>query len=179
MWMAFAFVIALALIAIPLGVARSRSASASTATGASGAPAPAGWSPYTAIDGTFAVTAPADARSSVVTTGIGPARRVQFGDGTLSVTWLATPTQGTDQEALQTGKASLLRPLVGRTADEEVDLVDDGHPGFGLLITLNGTSYDVRLFASNGRLFQVVGSAPAGTPQVDDAIRFVDSFHLT
>jgi len=170
-----------ALIAIPLGIARSRNAAVADGSGPSGpstAPPPGG-SPYTALDGTFQVVAPAGARASVVTTGIGPARRVEFGDGSLSVTWLASPARGSDEASLQAGKASLLRPLAGRTADEEVDLEDAGHPGFGLLITLNGTSYDVRLFASDGRLFQVVGSAPAGSAQVDDAIRFVDSFHLT
>ena len=59
-------------------------------------------------------------------------------------------------------------PLVGRVADEEVDLVDEGHPGFGLLLTVGGTSYDARLFAANGGLFQVVGQAPAGSPQMGD-----------
>ena len=177
--MAFALAIAVALTAIPLGVARSRSAAATTWTGATSPVPPTGWSTYTSIDGTFEVVAPSDVRSSVVTTGIGPARHVEFEGGSLSVTWLATTTHGNRHEAaLQAGKTSLLRPLVGRTADEEVDLVDQGHPGFGLLITLNGTSYDVRLFASNGRLFQVVGAAPAAFAEVDDAIRFVDSFHL-
>jgi hypothetical protein len=178
LWLTFALAIAAALIVIPSGVARSRS---QASTGASTAPSttPDGWKPYTSDDGSFRVTAPSDVRPSTLTTGIGPARRAEFGDGTLSVTWLDAPLAGTDSQALQAGKASLLRPLVGRTADEEVDLVDDGHPGFGLLITIEGTSYDVRLFAANGRLFQVVGQAPAGSPQVDDAIRFVDSFQLS
>ena len=179
MWLAFALAIAVALIVIPIGVARSRSAAASTGVGARTPATPSGWSPYTTSDGTFEVVAPTDVRSSVVNTGIGPARRVEFGDGSLSVTWLSSPTDGSDESALRAGKTSLLRPLVGRIADEEVGLVDDGHPGFGLLITLEGTSYDVRLFASNGLLFQVVGAAPAGSAQVEDAILFVDSFHLT
>jgi len=177
LWLTFALAIAAALIVVPIGVARSRTPAAPPSSQSSAA-LPAGWAAYTAPDGSFQVTGPTQVRSSALTTGIGPARRAEFGDGTLSVTWLNAPVAGTDADALAAGKASLLRPLVGRVADEEVDLVDDGHPGFGLLITIEGTSYDVRLFASNGRLFQVVGQAPAGSPQVDDAIRFVDSFHL-
>ena len=179
LWLTFALAVAAALIVLPTGISRSRA----NAAGSSGqtqpqSSVPAGWSTYAPDDGTFSVIAPTTVHSSTLTTGIGPARRAEFGDGSLSVTWLNAPSAGSDQQALQEGEASLLQPLVGRMADEEVQLVDEGHPGFGLLITLQGTSYDVRLFAANGRLFQVVGQAPAGSPQVDDAIRFVDSFHL-
>lgn len=180
LWLTFAVAIAAALVVIPLGAARSRG---NAAGGASARPSaaviPAGWAVYSAVDGSFQLTGPSGVRVSGLTTGIGPAQRAEFGDGTLSVTWLNAPVAGSDAQALEAGKASLLRPLVGRLADEEVDLLDAGHPGFGLLITIEGTSYDVRLFAANGRLFQVVGQAPAGSPQVDDAVRFVDSFQLT
>lgn len=180
LWLTFALAISAALVVVPIGVARSR---ANAAHGASPEPStsavPSGWAPYSPDDGSFQVTGPSGVQTSALTTGIGPAHRAEFGDGTLSVTWLNAPVAGTDAQALEAGKASLLRPLVGRLADEEVDLLDAGHPGFGLLITIEGTSYDVRLFAADGRLYQVVGQAPAGSPQVDDAVRFVDSFQLT
>jgi hypothetical protein len=176
LWITFAFLIGMAVVAIPIGVARSRSAAARPS--ASAAPSHAGWAPYSPTDASFQVLGPAGAQTSVLSTGIGPAHRATFAGGSYSVTWLDAPVQGTDEEALQAGKESLLRPLVGRVADEEVDLVDAGHPGFGLLVTINGTSYDVRLFAANGRLFQVVGSAPSGSTEMSSAIDFVDSFEL-
>jgi len=178
LWLTFALAIAAALIVVPIGVARSRANASTRASPGPSVAATPGWRTYTPDDGSFQVTGPEQVHSSTLTTGIGPARRVEFGDGTLSVTWLDAPGFGSDAQALEAGKSSLLRPLVGRMADEEVDLLDNGHPGFGLLITIEGTSYDVRLFAANGRLFQVVGQAPAGSPQVADAIRFVDSFEL-
>jgi hypothetical protein len=179
LWLTFALAIAAALIVVPIGVARSRAnASTGASPGPSVAAAAQGWAAYTSDDGSFQVTGPAQVHPSTLTTGIGPARRVEFGDGTLSVTWLNASGFGSDAQALEAGKTSLLRPLVGRMADEEVDLLDNGHPGFGLLITIESTSYDVRLFAANGRLFQAVGQAPAGSPQVADAISFVDSFEL-
>jgi hypothetical protein len=178
LWLTFAVAIAAALVALPLGIARSR-ANASSTTAAASPTGPAGWARYSPDDNSFQVQAPGDADASTLTTGIGPARRVEFDSGSLAVTWLAAPSGASDTEALQAGEESLLRPLVGRVADEEVDLVDDGHPGFGLLLTIGGTSYDVRLFAANGRLFQVVGQAPAGSSQMDDAVAFVDSFQLT
>jgi hypothetical protein len=177
LWLTFALAVAAALVLLPLGIARSRANASPAATQAPSA-VRAGWTTYTPQDGSFQVLAPSAARLSTLSTGIGPARRVEFGDGSMSVTWLTAPIGSSDASALQAGKESLLRPLVGRLADEEVDLVDDGHPGFGLLITIEGTSYDVRLFAANGRLFQVVGQAPAGSPQVADATAFVDSFRL-
>ena len=110
---------------------------------------------------------------------MGPAHRAAFAGGAYSVTWLDVPFGVSDAEALQQGKVGLLRPLVGRVADEEMDLEADGYPGFGLTITAEGTTYNVRLFAAAGRLFQVVGSAPAGSTGVADATAFVDSFQLT
>jgi hypothetical protein len=178
LWLTFAVAIAAGLIALPIGIARSR-ANASPAAATASPAGPAGWAPYTPDDGSFQVEAPGDAHASTLTTGIGPARRVEFGGGSLAVTWLTAPSGSSDAEALRAGEESLLRPLVGRVADEEVDLVDEGHPGFGLLLTIGGTSYDVRLFAANGRLFQVVGQAPAGSAQMGDAIAFVESFQLT
>jgi hypothetical protein len=182
LWLTFALAIALALILLPLGIARSRANAAphpsASANASSSSQTPVGWTAYTPDDGSFQVTGPSTVHASTLTTGIGPARRAEFGDGSMSVTWLATPAAGSDREALLAGKSSLLRPLVGRLADEEVDLVDAGHPGFGLLITIEGTSYDVRLFAANGRLFQVVGQAPAGSSAMANAIAFVDSFQL-
>jgi hypothetical protein len=177
LWLTFGVAIAVALIALPVGIARSR-ANATPTAATTAAVTPTGWAPYIPDDGSFQVGAPGDAHTSTLSTGIGSARRVEFHGGALSVTWLAAPSDGSDAEALRAGEESLLRPLVGRVADEEVDLVDDGHPGFGLLITIAGTSYDVRLFAADGRLFQVVGQAPAGSPQMGDAIAFVDSFQL-
>ena len=102
---------------------------------------------------------------------MGPAHQADFASGAYTVTWLDVPLGVTDTEALQQGKVGLLRPLVGRVADEEVDLTDEGYPGFGLTITVEGTTYVVRLFAASGRLFQVVGSAPAGSSGVADAGR--------
>src|SRR5215213_1642395 len=137
LWLTFALAIAAALIVVPIGVARSRAnASTRASPGPSVAAATPGWRTYTPDDGSFQVTGPEQVHSSTLTTGIGPARRVEFGDGTLSVTWLDAPGFGSDAQALEAGKSSLLRPLVGRMADEEVDLLDNGHPGFGLLITI-------------------------------------------
>ena len=122
---------------------------------------------------------PAGAQTSILNTSMGPAHQADFASGAYTVTWLDVPLGVTDTEALQQGKVGLLRPLVGRVADEEVDLTDNGYPGFGLTITVDGTTYDVRLFAASGRLFQVVGSAPAGSSSVQDATAFVESFQLT
>ena len=180
LWLSFSVAIVIALAVIPLGVARSRSAAA-----VSGAPAPApvpsqaGWVPFIPSDQAFQVLGPAGARTSVLTTSMGPAHRTDFAAGAYSVTWLDVPVGMSDTEALQQGKVGLLRPLVGRVADEEMDLEAGGYPGFGLTITVEGTTYDVRLFAAAGRLFQVVGSAPAGSSTVGDATAFVDSFQLS
>jgi len=176
LWLTFSVAIVAAMIALPIGIARSRSDT--TPAAAASPAAPVGWAPFTPDDGSFQIDAPGDARTSSLTTGIGLAQRVEFDGGSLSVTWLAAPSAASDAEALRAGEESLLRPLVGRVADEEVDLVDDGHVAEALGQAVGGTSYDVRLFAANGRLFQVVGQAPAGSPQMADAVAFVDSFQL-
>src|SRR4051794_37206369 len=101
LWLTFALAIAAALIVVPIGVARSRAnASTGASTGPSVAAAPQGWATYTADDASFRVTGPTQVHTSTITTGIGPARRVEFGDGTLSVTWLDAPGFGSDAQAL-------------------------------------------------------------------------------
>ncbi len=176
LWLTFAIAIGVAVAALPFGIRAAR-------TRATGSPAPQpavheGWTTYSPPDGAFDVVGPAAVHVSPIQTGIGPAHSAEFGDGTMSVTWTDTAFAGTDQEALQAGKIGLLRPLVGRLADEEVDLEDAGHPGFGLVITANGTTYTVRLFAADGRLFQVVGQGPADSEAAATAADFVASFQL-
>lgn len=180
LWLTFALCLAATLFAIPIAVSRDRSAIAASAAGSAspGAATPDGWTTFVPDDRAFSVSGPTDAKTAVLSTSLGPAKKTTFADGAYSVTWLALPTQLDDQQALEQGEVGLLRPLVGRLADEEASLDDEGAPGFGLVITIEQTTYDVRLFASGGRLFQVVGSAPAGSAQVADATAFVDSFDL-
>ncbi len=182
-WLWFAVGVAVAVAVIPIGVARSRNAAvlggdASSSAHASATAPPAGWVPYTPADRSFTVTGPDGARASVLNTSMGPANQTRFGDGSYSVTWLRTAVGVSDSQALQQAKIGLLRPLVGRLADEEVDLEDNGHPGFGLVITVENTTYDVRLFAAEGKVFQVVGAAAAASTQLADAAAFVGSFQL-
>ena len=182
LWLTFSVAIAVALALIPLGVARSRSANAAndpTTSATSPGTTPTDWTTFTPTDQAFQVVGPTGAKTSVLTTSMGPADRAEFSGGAYSVTWLDMPLGVSDAEALQQGMVGLLRPLVGRVADEEVDLEDAGYPGFGLTITVENTTYDVRLFAAAGRLFQVVGSAPAGSATIAEASSFVDSFELT
>lgn len=177
LWLSFAVAIVAALALVPLGISRSRDAAASPSTSVPAGPS--GWTTFTPSDHAFQVLGPAGAQTSILNTSMGPAHQATFASGAYTVTWLDVPLGVTDTEALQQGKVGLLRPLVGRVADEEVDLSDSGYPGFGLTITVDGTTYNVRLFAAAGRLFQVVGSAPAGSSGAQDAAKFVDSFELT
>jgi hypothetical protein len=175
-WFIFAVAIVAAMALIPFEVSRAHTAASPSAGAPTG---PHGWTAFSPSDHAFQVVAPAGAQTSILNTSMGPAHQADFASGAYTVTWLDVPLGVTDTEALQRGKAGLLRPLIGRVADEEDDLTDNGHPGFGLIITVDGTTYDVRLFAASGRLFQVVGSAPAGSSSVQDAAAFVESFQLT
>ncbi len=180
LWLTFALCLAATLFAIPIAISRDHStaAGAATSTSSPGVATPSGWTTFVPDDHAFHVTGPADAKTGVLSTSLGPAKKTTFDAGAYSVTWLAVPVGLDDQQALEQGEVGLLRPLVGRLADEESSLDDEGAPGFGLVITIEQTTYDVRLFASGGTLFQVVGSAPAGSAQVSDATTFVDSFDL-
>jgi hypothetical protein len=180
LWLSFALCLAATLFAIPIAISRDHSLAAGAATSPSspGVTTPSGWTAFVPDDQAFRVIGPADAKTAVMSTSLGPAKKATFDDGAYSITWLALPTGLDDQQALEQGEVGLLRPLVGRLADEESSLDDEGAPGFGLLITIEQTTYAVRLFASGGMLFQVVGSAPAGSAQVSDATAFVDSFDL-
>ena len=181
LWLTFSVAIVAALALVPLGVARSKAAAAlsSTSAAAPTGATPSDWATFAPTDQAFQVVGPAAVQTSVLNTSMGPAHKADFAGGAYTVTWLDVPLGLSDAEALQQGKVGLLRPLVGHVADEEVDLEDGGYPGFGLTITVGNTTYDVRLFAAAGRLFQVVGTAPAGSSQVPDATAFVDSFQLT
>ena len=175
-WLSFAVVVVAAMALIPLGISRSRTAASPSASART---VPPGWTAFSPSDRAFQVVGPAGAQTSILNTSMGPAHQADFASGAFTVTWLDVPLGVTDTQALQQGKAGLLRPLVGRVADEEADLTDNGYPGFGLTITVDGTTYDVRLFAASGRLFQVVGSASVGSSSVQDARAFVESFQLT
>ena len=175
-WLGFAIAVVAAMALIPLGISRSRTAASPSANGPTGPP---GWTTFSPSDRAFQVFGPAGAQTSILNTSMGPAHEADFASGAYTVTWLDVPLGVTDSEALQQGKVGLLRPLVGRVADEEVELTDNGYPGFGLTISVDGTTYDVRLFAASGQLFQVVGSAPEGSSSVQDAKAFVDSFQLS
>jgi len=179
LWLSFSVAIVAALALLPFGIARSRSAAAASPSPSTAPGAQADWTTFAPTDHAFQVLGPAGPQTSILNTSMGPAHRTDFASGAYSVTWLDVPLGVSDTEALQQGKVGLLRPLVGHVADEEMDLEANGYPGFGLTITVQGTTYDVRLFASAGRLFQIVGSAPAGSATVQDATAFVDSFELT
>lgn len=167
----------LALGAIPLHGVIVRAASPAVDVQSVSPPHPAGWQAFTAPDGAFEVVGPTAPSITGITTELGAAHEARFADG-LRVVWSDAPVStAPDQKILSDLVARSIRPLVGLVADEEADLVDAGHPGFGISVTSEGTHYAMRAFVAGGRFFEVMGIAPEGTTSTD-AEAFVHSFIL-
>src|SRR5262245_15692183 len=105
-WLTLACCLAAALLAIPIAVRRDRAASTAAGgeqVGTGAVAIPQDWTTFTPDDRAFQVTGPADARTAVLSTSLGPARKTTFAGGDYSVTWLALPTGLDDQQALEQG----------------------------------------------------------------------------
>jgi hypothetical protein len=140
-------------------------------------PHPVGWERFLAPDGTFEVIGPATPAVSEISTELGAAHEALFSDG-LRVVWSDAPvSHAPDRRILSDVWSRSIRPLVGLTADEEADLVDAGHPGFGISVTSDGRHLAMRVFVAGGRFFEVVGIGP-GRGEDSDAETFVRSFLL-
>ena len=189
-WFAFAVIVTVALVAVPFGARRAREV-----TSASAAPAPPSssadpvtetgavpdrWAPYTAPDGTFEVLGPDMPETVWIDSSFGPAHVAKFENGAMTVAWTDGRVPGATQDAalLQEEVSRVLEPVLGLVADEEEELSDLGHPGFGLALTTQGTIFRIRIFAANGRLYEIIAQTPAGTEEARQAERLVDSFTL-
>ena len=185
-WFAIAFLVAGVGVAIPFGVHAARSAVKPTPRATAAAPAgstpvlPPGWQSFVAPDGSFDLIGPADATTSAVQTVFGAAHVAKFSGGALTVAWTdRSVSRGVPDPQLLTQEVSrIVQPIVGRTADQEEQLSDGGHPGYGLVFTVQGTEYRIRVFAARGRLYEITSVTQAGSIASKDAQRFVDSFEL-
>jgi hypothetical protein len=143
-------------------------------------PHPDGWRRFQAPDGTFEVIGPATPTVTGISTELGAAHEASFSDG-LRVVWADAPvSEAPDRQILADVWSRSIRPLVGLTADEEADLVDDGHPGLGISLTSEGNHLAMRVFVAGGRFFEVVGVGPGNgeNGESSNAEAFVRSFVL-
>jgi len=144
---------------------------------------PTGWVQYRPPDRAFTVVAPADPTLSSEDTSIGPEHTVRFAapqDQTYGIEWIdvaADAAGGRTDAELIDAWANALVQRVGGVLEEQDQLRAASHPGVGLRLEAGGHAYYLRIFAADGRLYEVAAVVPTSVG-AEEAAAFVDSFRL-